>query len=102
MNVNELALRHALYDYRGRFLATSAATLSADQDSRLTMEIERLLPRASLATGQRSAFQVIHDILTADTASVVNPTEDSLMRSEARNISGLSLFPAMSNETITT
>lgn len=101
VNVNELALRHALYDYRDRFLATSAATLSADQDSRLTMEIERLLPRASSATGQRSAFQVIHDILTADTASVVKPTDDSLMRGQSRNISGLSLFPAMSNATIT-
>lgn len=101
VNVNELALRHALYDYSDRFLATSAATLSADQDSRLTMEIERLLPRASSATGQPSAFQVIHDILTADTASVVKPTDDSLMRGQSRNISGLSLFPATSNATIT-
>lgn len=101
VNVNELALRHALYVYRDHFLATSGSTLSADQDSRLTIEIERLLPRASSATGQRSAFQVVHDMLTAETASMIDAAEDSFMRERARNESGLSLFPALSNSTVT-
>lgn len=101
VNVNELALREALYDYRDRFLALSGKMLNADQDSRLMVEIERLLPRAASATGQRSAFQVVHDVLTANTESAVEPSVDSSMRAQARDVSGLSLFPAMSNATIT-
>lgn len=101
VNINELALRHALYVYRDQFLATIGSALSADQDSRLRIEIERLLPRASSATGQRSAFQVVHDMLAADTASTIDAMEDSFMRDRARNESGLSLFPAMSNSTVT-
>lgn len=101
VNINELALRHALYVYRDRFLGSCGTTLSADQDSRLTVEIEQLLPRASSTTGQRSAFQVIHDILTSYTGSTVDPTDDSLMRGQARDVSGLSLFPAMSSATVT-
>lgn len=101
MNVNELALRHALYLYRDHVLALCGSTLSPDQDSRLTIEIERLLSRASSATGQRSAFQVVHDMLTADTASTIDAVEDSFLREQARNESGLSLFPALSNSTVT-
>ncbi|MFV1918409.1 hypothetical protein VPH46_03165 [Sphingomonas sp. MJ1 (PH-R8)] len=101
VNVNELALRHALNVYRDLLLAKSGSTLSVDQGDRLAMEIERLLPRASSATGQRSAFQVVHDTLAADTASMIDAGEDSLMRQQARNESGLSLFPALSNATVT-
>jgi hypothetical protein len=101
VNVNELALREALYDYRDRFLVQSGETLSPEGDTRLTVEIERLLSRSASATGQRSAFQVVHDVLTAETASTVDPTADSLMRRQARDVSGLSLFPALSNATIT-
>lgn len=101
LNVNELALHQALYLYRDQFLNAVGTTLSPEQDSLLISEIERLLPRASSATGQRSAFQLVHDMLTADTATIIDPADDSAMRSQARDMSGLSLFPAMSNSTVT-
>lgn len=101
VNVNELALRQALYLYRDKFLEALGSTLNPEQESALMSEIERLLPRASSATGQRSAFQVVHDMLTADTASTLNPADDSAMRIHVRDVSGLSLFPALSNSTVT-
>lgn len=101
VNVNEMALRHALYVYRDQLLEFSATSISPEQDTLLMNEIERLLPRASSATGQRSAFQVIHDMLTANTSIKLDPARDSAMRDKSREISGLPLFPAMSNSTVT-
>lgn len=101
VNINEMSLREALYSYRDEFIGTSGVLLSPEQDSQLLSEIERLLPRASSATGQRSAFQVVHDILTAHTSISLTPADDSAMRGRARDVSGLPLFPAMSNDTIT-
>ena len=96
LDTNQLAMRHALYSYRDHFLAQTGHALVPETDSRLVDEIERLLPRAESATGQRSAFQVIHDLLSVETGTTPDPEDDSALRAKARDESGLSLFPALS------
>ena len=101
VNVNELLLSEALLHYKEAFLTASGKRLSNEQDVALAEDIQRLLPRAGTATGQRSAFQVVHDELASYLGTEMDSGQDSIMRNRARERTGLPLFPAMSNTTTT-
>jgi hypothetical protein len=101
ISINELQLGEALRYYRDQFLALSDHVWSNEQNVELAGEISRLQTRAGTVSGQHSAFKVVHNILTAQLGLDISAESDSAMRARAREASGLSLFPAMSSETIT-
>lgn len=101
VNVNEINLADALYHYKSLIEQIASNPLSPEQDILVSNEISRLLPRAATATGQRSAFQIIHDMMMAQVPFEIDAEKDSAMRASAREASGLTLFPAMSNSTRT-
>lgn len=99
--VNEILLSEALSHYRDIYLTAVDRQLTIEQDVALSNEIQRLLQRAGTASGQRSAFQIVHDTLKAEIGGEFTPDEDSAMRDSARTASGLPLFPSLSNGTTT-
>lgn len=101
VNVNEINLADALNHYKTAIEQIADNGLLPEQDLLVSNEIGRLLPRAATVTGQRSAFQIIHDMMSAHLQVEIDAEKDSEMRASAREASGLTLFPAMSNSTTT-
>jgi len=101
VSVNEVNLGDALRHYKTAIEQISDDSLSLEQDLLVSNEINRLLPRAATATGQRSAFQIIHDMMIMHLKVEIDAERDSALRASAREESGLTLFPAMSSSTTT-
>jgi hypothetical protein len=101
VKINEIQLGEALRHYRDEFLQLSNQSLSSDQEGELDDEIIRLQSRTMTVSDQRSAFHVVHDFLTAQLGQLVDLSAASDMRANARQKSGLSLFPAQSADTVT-
>lgn len=101
VNVNELNLIVALERYASQLLSKGGVELTGAQSLALDEEIALLRPRAATVTGQRDAFGAVKQLLCAFTGLEVQPADDAALREEARASSGLSLFPSLSNSTIT-
>lgn len=101
VSVNETNLADALRHYKISIERIAGNSLSVEQESLVSSEITRLLPRAATVTGQRSAFQIIHDTMCMNLQVEIDAERDSALRASARETSGLTLFPAMTNLTTT-
>lgn len=97
VNTNELLLGDTLRRYKALLFARSGTQPIPEQDAKLDEAVTDLMPRAATAEGQRSAFQIIKDLVADVVELQLEPDEDAQLREEARMTSGLPLFPSMTN-----
>jgi hypothetical protein len=83
----------ALTAYKTALLEAAGKTLTEDQGRDIDAEILRLQERAGSAYEQRAAFGQLHATLVSMTDLGIESSKNLEIRDQARNTSGLPLFP---------
>lgn len=96
VDTNELLLGSALRAYASMIVEESGAQLSEEQQGRINLEAHNLRLRYGSVSQQRSAFSTLRNIIAEFVDLSLNDTLDAEFRERARTLSGLSLFPSLS------
>lgn len=100
VNSNEARLGDALHFYKHSYLGQTDIQLEVDQDLEIEKYIDVLKERVGSASMQRSAFEALKKKLSNLTNLEIEADDDLRLREEARNDSGLPLFPSLSETTV--
>lgn len=95
VNSNELILGAALHSYKSGLLRILGGELDEDQHQTINDAILMLRARASSATGQRSAFETVCNLISDIAECMVDPEADLKLREQIRSSTGLPLFPSL-------
>ncbi|WP_127571819.1 DUF6414 family protein [Georgenia faecalis] len=94
-NVNEVRLEAALRTYAEALLADGGKHLSDDEAILVDGLIAKRKRDAATVSGQRAAFGALTDALSELSGARPDPARALVLRDEARQAAGLSLFPAV-------
>ncbi|WP_343518452.1 hypothetical protein [Sphingomonas sp.] len=101
IDTNVLLLGAALEHYRDAVVRETGASLEDTQTDELDRSILALRDRTGSTTAQRSAFKALGDLITRMTGSSIDGRRDHELREEARIVTGLPMFPSLSQGTTT-